>query len=338
MLTIDGSRGEGGGQILRTSLALSMITGTPVRIDNIRAKRRKPGLLRQHLTCVTAAEKISSAKVSGGTLGSKSIVFEPGAISGGDYEFAIGSAGSTVLVFQTILPALLRATAPSRVTLSGGTHNPFAPTFDYLQRAFLPQLARMGAVVETKLHKPGFYPAGGGKWLARISPQPNLLPLALGAPGQIKTRSIRADVGNIAFNVAEREAAMVANLLSWPPSTIRCSTVNADGEGNVLWVELDCENVTEIITGFGERAKSSEAVAAEVVAEVRAYLMANAPVGPYLADQLLLPMALAGGGTFVTMALSEHARTNIEVIEKFLAVDFAVEALDGKRWQVTVRS
>lgn len=162
MLILDGSFGEGGGQILRTALSLSMITGAPFRIEKVRAHRRKPGLLRQHLTCVKAAERIASARVKGAELGAASLTFEPGVISAGEYEFAIGSAGSTTLVFQTILPALLQATAASRVTLKGGTHNPLAPTFDYLQRVFLPLLARMGAAVETKLHKPGFFPAGGG--------------------------------------------------------------------------------------------------------------------------------------------------------------------------------
>ncbi len=336
MLTIDGSQGEGGGQILRTALALAMVTGTPFAIEKIRAKRRKPGLLRQHLTCVKAATQISGAKVTGAELGALALTFAPGPIRGGEYEFAIGSAGSTTLVFQTILPALLAADAPSRVTLSGGTHNPMSPTFDYLERAFLPQLARMGAAVEVRLHKSGFYPAGGGKWHATIAPQPNLAPLILDEPGALQSRRVRADVANLPFDVAEREARQVAYLLGWPPGSAEPRTVKADGVGNVLAIEIAHEHVTEIFTGFGVREMSAEAVAARTVDDARAYLVANVPVGPHLCDQLLLPLALAGGGTFVTMPPSEHTRTNIAVIEKFLAVEIALTDLGAKRWRVTV--
>ena len=170
MLTINGSEGEGGGQILRTALSLSAITGTPFALENIRAKRRRPALQRQHLTCVTAAAQITRAKISGAELSSGALTFEPGAIRGGAYDFAIGTSGSTILVFQTVLPILLNADAPSRVKLSGGTHNPMAPTFDYLKRAFLPQLERMGADVDVTLRQAGFYPAGGGVWQAHVSP------------------------------------------------------------------------------------------------------------------------------------------------------------------------
>ena len=336
MLTIDGSQGEGGGQILRTALALAMITGTAVRIEKVRAKRKKPGLLRQHLTCVKAAVAISGAKVVGAELGSGAIGFEPGAIRGGEYNFAIGSAGSTSLVFQTVLPALLRADAPSRVTLSGGTHNPSAPTFDYLERAFLPLLARMGAEVEIKLHKPGFYPAGGGKWHAVIAPAARLVPLILHDAGALTLQRVRADVANLPFDVAEREARTAARRLSWPAATAEPRTVKADGHGNVLAIELGHDHVTELFTGFGEQGTPAEAVAARTVDAVRAYLAANVPVGPHLADQLLLPMALAGGGSFTTMAPTGHTRTNIAVIEKFLPVEITLEDVGEKRWRVTV--
>ncbi len=338
MLTIDGSQGEGGGQILRTALSLSMITGTPFAIEKVRAKRKKPGLLRQHLTCVAASAKISNAKVSGAELGSTAFVFEPGAIRGGAYDFAIGSAGSTALVFQTVLPALLRADAPSHVKLSGGTHNPASPTFDYLAHVFLPVLARMGAGVEIKLHKPGFYPAGGGAWHAQISPAPKLLPLVLEEAGALTSRAITASVSNLPIDIAEREAGTVAQRLSWPPGTIACRTVKADGQGNVLAVQLDYANVTEIVTSFGARDISAETVAEHAVDEVRAYLVADVPVGAHLADQLLLPCALAGGGTYITMAPTQHTRTNIAVIEKFLPVKISVAQLDKARWRVTVQS
>ena len=336
MLILDGSQGEGGGQILRTALSLAMITGTPFRIENIRAGRRKPGLLRQHLTCVKAAERISRAKVSGAALGSTALTFEPGAIRGGDYEFAIGSAGSTALVFQTVLPALLRADAPSRITLSGGTHNSSAPTFDYLERALLPLLARMGAKVSIELTKHGFYPAGGGAWHANVEPAPALQPLVLETAGEVIARRVTAVVANIGYDVAEREVRAATTLLSWPADTGQARTVKSDGPGNVLAIEICSEHVTEIFTGFGERGMSAEAVAGHTVGEVRRHLSANVPVGPHLADQLLLPLALAGAGSFVTSAPTEHTRTNIAVIEKLLDVEIALTELGDRRWRVTV--
>lgn len=334
MITIDGSLGEGGGQILRTSLSLSMITGQPFRIEKIRSGRRKPGLLRQHLTCVTAATAISSATTTGAELGSTALTFTPGPIKGGNYEFAIGSAGATTLVFQTVLPALLRAAEPSRVTLSGGTHNPFAPTFDYIERAFLPLLARMGATVDIKLHRPGFYPAGGGKWHAVIQPCATLQPLTLEDPGDLVTRRIIADVSNLPFDVAERECALAAHLLGWPADSTQPRTVKADGNGNVLTIELGYADVTELFVGFGERKITAEEVATQTVKAVRGYLMTHAPIGPHLCDQLLLPMALAGGGSLVTGQPTEHTRTNIAVLETFLHVRFALDDLTGGRWRI----
>src|SRR5262245_57066518 len=168
ILTIDGSHGEGGGQILRSSLALSMVTGTPFRIENIRAKRKKPGLMRQHLTAVNAARQVSSAGVDGAAIGSTELVFHPGTVRPGDYQFAVGTAGSTTLVLQTVLPALLCAGGSSRLSFEGGTHNPFAPPFDFLERAFLPLMNRMGPKVAATLERPGFYPAGGGRFTVTI--------------------------------------------------------------------------------------------------------------------------------------------------------------------------
>src|SRR6476620_518674 len=163
VITIDGSVGEGGGQIIRNSLALSLVTGQPFRIVNIRAGRKKPGLLRQHLTAVQAANQIGDAAVDGAEMGSGEVVFRPEGIRAGDYRFAIGTAGSTTLVLQTILPALILAGAPSHLTLEGGTHNPLAPPFDFLAQTFLPHLARFGPTVTATLARPGFFPAGGGR-------------------------------------------------------------------------------------------------------------------------------------------------------------------------------
>ncbi|NOU07691.1 MAG: RNA 3'-phosphate cyclase, partial [Hyphomicrobiaceae bacterium] len=267
MLILDGGYGEGGGQIVRTALALSMITGTPFRIENVRAKRKTPGLLRQHLTCVRAAEAITQAKVTGAELGAADFTFEPGPIRAGQYEFAIGSAGSTSLVFQTIFPALLSADARSRVSFSGGTHNKSAPSFDYLDHAFLPLVRRMGANVATTLRKPGFYPAGGGSWYADIVPTGTLTPLVLEDAGVVTRRAIVADVANIGIDVAKREAKMAAAMLSWPDDSMQWRTVKADGQGNVIALYIAHEHVCEVFTGFGARNVSAEAVAASAVDE-----------------------------------------------------------------------
>jgi RNA 3'-terminal phosphate cyclase (ATP) len=337
MITIDGSAGEGGGQVLRTALSLAMVTGKPFAIERIRAKRLRAGLLRQHLTCVLAAEKICGATVTGAELGSTAVTFVPGAIKGGAYQFAIGTAGSTTLVFQTILPALLRADEPSQILLSGGTHNPFAPTFDYLDRVFCPLLWRMGAGVSLSLRKPGFFPAGGGVWEAKIAPS-QLVPLVIEEAGKRVSQRVRADVSVLPFAIAEREVATALTLLKWPDECGQARTVKADGHGNVVMVEVAHEHVTEMFTGFGETRVSAEEVAARVVDEVRDYLAVGAPVGPHLADQLLLPMALAGGGAFVTGELTEHARTNMDVIGRYLPVAFGVEQLDERRVRVRVES
>ena len=170
MLTINGSQGEGGGQILRTALAMSLVTGKPFRIVRIRAGRKKPGLLRQHLTAVQAAAQIGQATVEGAAIGSQELTFTPGEIRPGEYRFAVGTAGSATLVLQAVLPALLTAPGLSVLTLEGGTHNPFAPPFDFLHRSYLPLVNRMGPTVEARLERPGFYPAGGGKFVVTVEP------------------------------------------------------------------------------------------------------------------------------------------------------------------------
>src|SRR5690242_20478497 len=215
MIIIDGSYGEGGGQILRTSLALSLITGSPLRIEKIRAGRRNPGLLRQHLTSVQAAAKIGQAETAGANLGSTQLTFTPKTITPGEYHFAIGTAGSTTLVLQTVLPALMIANAPTTLVLEGGTHNPFAPPFDFLEKAFLPLLKRMGVRVDAELVNYGFYPAGGGKLVFKIHPvaspkQPSgLARLDLNERGEVRERRARVVLCHLPRNIAERELNIV---------------------------------------------------------------------------------------------------------------------------------
>jgi RNA 3'-terminal phosphate cyclase (ATP) len=319
VLTIDGSQGEGGGQILRTALALSLVTGAPFTIEKIRAGRRKPGLLRQHLTAVNAAVAVGGAEVDGATLGSQTLVFRPRAVKPGEYRFAIGTAGSTGLVIQTVLPALLTASGPSTLTLEGGTHNPAAPPFDFLARVFLPLVERMGPRVAAVLDCPGFYPAGGGRCAVRITPVARLEPLTLLERGAIKQRRARALVAHLPRQIADRELAVVRSRLGWSDDELETVVVNGDtpGPGNVLLLEVESERLTEIFCGFGEVGIRAEAVAEHAAKEARRYLAAGVPVGVHLADQLLVPLALAGAGSFRTVGLSPHSRTNLDVIRLF---------------------
>ncbi len=336
MVTIDGSYGEGGGQILRTSLALSLVTGKPFAIQNIRAGRKKTGLMRQHLTAVNAAAEIGRAAIEGNRIGSQAFTFEPEKIKPGNYHFTIGSAGSCTLVFQTILPALIIAGQPSEIILEGGTHNPFAPPFDFLEKAFLPVINRMGPRVEAVLEKPGFYPAGGGRFRVSINPA-GLNRIDLLERGNIIHKTARACVANLPVNIANRELKVVRDKLEWDRERLKAVEVeNSQGPGNILILEVESDNITEVFTGFGEKGTSAEKVAKRAVKSVREYLALNVPVGRYLADQLLIPMALAGGGKFRTLSPTRHTTTNIEVIKKFLDVEIAVREYDQNKWEIKI--
>ncbi|HKI04500.1 MAG TPA: RNA 3'-terminal phosphate cyclase [Thermoanaerobaculia bacterium] len=336
MLELDGSMGEGGGQILRSSLALSMMTGTPVRIHDIRARRARPGLMRQHLTAVQAAARVSGARVAGAEVGSREITFAPDEVRSGEYRFDIGTAGSTTLILQTLLPALLHASGPSTLVLEGGTHNPQAPPFDFLDRSFLPLVRRMGARVEAALERPGFYPAGGGRMRVRIDPAAGLTGLELLERGEIRGRRATAVLSRLPGHIAERELRHVARETGWHPSALEVREVDSPGPGNILLLEVESEAVTEVFAGFGEKGVPAEEVADRALRELRRYLDAGVPVGEHLADQLLLPLALAGSGTFATLPLSLHATTQVELIPRFLDVRIEVEPGEGERHVVRV--
>jgi RNA 3'-terminal phosphate cyclase (ATP) len=337
-ITIDGSEGEGGGQILRTALALSLVTGRPFRIEGIRAGRRKPGLMRQHLTAVHAAAAVSAARVSGADLGSRALSFEPGQVRGGDFRLAVGTAGSATLVLTTVLPALLFAREPSRLTLEGGTHNPMAPPFDFLARTFLPILRRMGASVDVRLETYGFYPAGGGRFAVAIEPCATLGRLSLLERGNTRVHA-RALVASLSENIAKRELSVVRERLGIDRACCRVETVEASvGPGNVLMIGIDCESVSEVVTGFGVKGVGAEKVASDACDEALAHLAAGVPVGIHLADQLLVPMALAGGGTFRSLKPTAHTVTNADVIRRFLDVPIAVEHERDDVYRVSVGS
>ena len=330
MVPIDGSFGEGGGQILRSSLSLSLVTGKPFRIENIRANRQKPGLLRQHLTAVQAAAEVADAQVQGASLGSKALTFVPGKVHAGEFRLAIGTAGSGTLVLQTILPALITAAGPSRIEIEGGTHNPAAPPFDFLQRSFIPQIERMGPKVKLELQRYGFYPAGGGRVVVEVTPTDLLKPIELEERGEITTKRATALVANLPYHIARRELDTIGKLLNWNAESLRCEdTKNSVSPGNLVMIELANSAVTVIFTAFGKLGVSAEDVAKDAAEQARAYMHSTAAVDEHLADQLLLPLALAGGGSFSTVSLNTHAKTNMGVIRQFLPVSFRVTEVEG---------
>lgn len=335
MIIIDGSQGEGGGQVLRSALALSLVTGKPFTITNIRARRKTPGLMRQHLTAVNAAAEVGQANVLGAGLQSSTVTFEPGSLKAGEYHFAVGTAGSTMLVLQTVMLPLIFADGPSRVTLEGGTHNPFAPPFDFLREAYLPLVNRMGPAVRAVLERPGFYPAGGGRVVIEIEPCNKLRGFELCERGEICSRKARAMVANLPRSIAERELQIVRRHLGWEGGCLEVQEITgAPGPGNVVTIEVACEHVTELFTGFGELRRPAEAVATHAVQQCQRYLNGSAPVGEYLTDQLILPLAVAGEGRFVSTGLSLHARTHLDLIGKFL--DVRIESQAGRAGEVLV--
>jgi RNA 3'-terminal phosphate cyclase (ATP) len=322
---VDGSTGEGGGQVLRTSLSLSLVTGRPLHVRRIRAGRRKPGLQRQHLAAVRAAATVGNAEVEGDAVGSQELRFRPRGIVSGNYRFDVGSAGSATLVLQTVLPALLTGVEPSRIELEGGTHNPLSPPFDFLAGTYLPLVSRMGPQLTAVLDRPGFYPKGGGRFRVEVVPSPELRPLELEARGELRAIRAVVRVAAIPGHVAEREARVIEEGLDLRGGAVRIESLDRSwGPGNVVIVHVGSDALVETFSGFGERGVRAEDVASRVVGETCRYLRAGVAAGEHLADQLLLLNALAGGGSFTTVALSPHATTQLEVIPLFL--DVRIEA------------
>ena len=336
MIVLDGSEGEGGGQILRTALTLSVCLNKPFRIERIRANRSRPGLQPQHLAAVKAAATISHAEVSGTEKDSQTLVFKPDRITAGSYQFAIGTAGSTSLVLQTILPALMLAEAPSTLVLEGGTHNPFAPPFEFLQYAFLPLINKLGATVSAKLERPGFAPAGAGKVSVSITPTGKIQPINIMARGKVIQTHAKVLLSNLPIHIAEREMDIIRQSLSLPEQNLHILQDNsATGPGNLVSITVQSEHVSECITAFGKKGVPAERVAEQAVKATQAYLNAKVPIGSYLADQLLIYLALAAKGQFVTLQPSLHTLTNISVIQKFLGKTIVPQQLDHDCWKIS---
>ena len=337
MIDIDGA--AGGGQLLRTALSLSLCTGIGFTMQQIRAKRSRPGLMRQHLTAVNAAARIGNACTHGAELGATTLRCEPGVVMPGDYAFATGSAGSATLVLQTVLPPLWRCDAPSRLRLEGGTHNPLAPSADFIADSYLPALARIGIEASIELERPGFAPAGGGILHAAVSPAPTLRHADFIERGELQSIDAVAMLSGLAMSIGQRELETLAKRLQLKSDALHLREVRPSlGPGNALLLKVRHEHHAETFTGHGERALSAEKVATRLAGEARAYLKSGACVAEHLSDQLLLPMALAGGGAFTTHTVSDHLRSNARLIEKFLPVEIEWVEQRSDMWRVTVAS
>jgi len=338
---IDGSQGEGGGQILRSSLALSLVTGKPFTIENIRAHRQRPGLMRQHLTSLEAAAVVGRCHTENARLGATKLTFEPAGIRGGEHLFAVSTAGSAVLVLQTVLPALMLAKEPSRLVVRGGTHNPMAPPFDFLDRVYLPLVERLGPAIKAALDYPGF--SSAGEFHIEITPVKKLPNLELTERGKILEQKGTILLAQLPEHIAEREKNTLLQKTGWPEESIRIEEVkNSTGAGNVVMLETNSENVTELFTGFGEIGVKAEKVARRASDQYRNYLSADVPVGPHLADQLMLPLGIAawqGSGTslFRTHHLTQHSQTHIGILQQFLEIEIQTENVNDRQVDVYLR-
>ena len=350
MIVIDGSYGEGGGQILRTSLALSVITGEPVRIERIRAGRRKPGLMPQHLTAVRAAARICGAQVEGAKRNAQELTFHPtSAPQAGSYTFDVaqaakgGSAGSVSLILQTVLLPLALAEGSSQVTLLGGTHVAWSPPYDYVKHVYLPALSRMGLTAKVTIKKWGWYPIGGGRIQAIIQgqepgaalklPDASIVNQAvLNRGALLRVRGLSGS-SNLPKHIRTRQerAALQALRSNGVNARIRVIDAPSKGQGTVVFLWADFENSSAGFTALGERGKPAERVAEEAASGLLDFLRGEAALDRYLADQLVLPLALAAGPSrFTTEAVTDHLLTNAHIVNQFFPGCVRVEGEEGQ--------
>ena len=329
MVEIDGSFGEGGGQILRTSLSLSCLTGKPFRIFNIRKNRRKPGLQPQHLTSVRAAKIVSGAKTKGDEIGSSSLVFEPAGCRPGEYAMDIGTAGSTSLVLQTVVPALLFAGDESRITLTGGTHVPMSPPFDYLAGVYGLALKRLGLDVRFRIEKYGFYPKGGGKVQAEVRPAEGVRPLVAFDRGRLQKLTGVSAVGNLPESIAKRQKDALTETLRTASNIVaevRVESVPTLGTGTFVFLLAEYEGAVAGFSSIGVRGKRAEVVGAEAARQFLDYHESGAALDMHLADQLAVFLSMAEGvSSFTTESISQHLLTNLETVRKFRDFDYRIE-------------
>jgi RNA 3'-terminal phosphate cyclase (ATP) len=331
VIEIDASIGEGGGQVVRTAVTLAACCGTAVRLRRVRERRERPGLRAQHLAAVRAAAAICEAKVAGATIGSPELAFEPGRARAGRYEIDVGTAGSTMLVLQTVLPALSFCPGPSTLVLRGGTHNPRAPTFEFVRDAYLPAIGRLGFRARVELVAYGFFPRGGGIVHATVEPWVPRAALDLRDRGRVQSRFATALSSRLPEHVGRRELASLRSRLGLCEGECASESVDASGAGNVLQLRVRCDHVTTVFSAFGERGKPAEAVAGELAGAVEEYLAADVAVDARLADQLLLPLALTAGGAFSTLPTTLHTETNAGIIRRFVPAAFEVSPAGANR-------
>jgi RNA 3'-terminal phosphate cyclase (ATP) len=345
MIKIDGSYGEGGGQILRSTLTLSAILGKPVEIYKIRSGRRKPGLQPQHLTGVRAVAEICGGKLEGDDLFSQHIIFHPGKIQSGSYEFDVmkvkSSAGSTGMIFQQIAPILAFGQGESNVILKGGTHTEWPPPVDYLQEIFIPTASKMGFKASLDIERWGWYPVGQGIVKAKIqSVQEKLKAFQLNARGELKRISATSLVSRLPLSIAERERDQAFNQITKLGfgKLFNCDVkeVPALGTGNYFCIVAEFENSVAGFSSLGKIGKRAEKVADETVDQFAKYLKSGACVEKHLGDQLIIYLALAQGRSSFTCEISSHILTNIWVMEQFLPVKFFVHGNPGEAGRVEV--
>ncbi|UCD35893.1 MAG: RNA 3'-terminal phosphate cyclase [Nitrospiraceae bacterium] len=337
-IKLDGSFGEGGGQILRTALSLSCVTGQAFSLFNIRKGRERPGLMPQHCTCANAAAAISSARMSGNEKGSTDLSFTPGRVSAGSYLFDIGTAGSSSLVLQTLLPPLIFAGDPSRLTIRGGTHVPWSPPFDYIEGVFLPMLRKIGVEVEASINRYGFYPRGGGEVAYAIHPPGKLHSLNLKKKGPLLAIKGRSAVARLPLSIAERQRKAAFEELAPLAADIEVVEVPAAGPGTFVFLKGQYEHIRAGFSSLGMRGKPAEKVGREASRQFRAFHASPACLDQHLADQILLYLALAGAeSSFTVSRITGHLMTNLWVIEQFLTIQYRVEGDSGSEGRVVIR-
>jgi RNA 3'-terminal phosphate cyclase (ATP) len=341
-IELDGSFGEGGGQILRTSLAMSLLTGKPFRLHNIRARRPKPGLQPQHLMCVRAAATIGKAQIIGASQGSSELSFDPGTVTAGNYHFAIGTAGATGLVLQTLcLPLALGAREPSEITISGGTHVKAAPCYHFLDTTWRAFLEFFGLRLKLTMVRPGFYPRGGGAIRAGIQPCPRLHSFRLGPTAPLHTVTGFSAVAGLPEEIAERQAHRAEKRLRAEARELKVKIAVdtwSGSPGTVLALTLPTQPVPTLFFALGERGKKAERVADEVVDQVIAFLATESPaVDLHSADQIVLPLALAEGRSeFPVAEITQHLLTNVAVIGRFVDRPITCAGEEGKPGRVVI--
>jgi len=343
MIEIDGSFGEGGGQILRTALSLSCLFQKPFRISHIRKGRKKPGLMPQHLTCVKAMQLLSDAEVIGDRLGSSELIFKPGAVRGGEFFFDVGTAGSTSLVMQTIIPSLIFSKEKASIILKGGTHVPFSPSFDYIAEVFVPTLERLGMRIRLKIESYGFYPKGGGRVGIETFPVESIKPLRVNERGKILRIKGYSVSGNLPLSIAERQKNAAIEKIHSEIKGLECPveigtmSVQTPGHGTFIYILSETEYAIAGFTALGERGKRAETVGEEAVKEFIEYYSTDAALDKHLSDQLVLYLSMSKEGSiFTTSSITQHLMTNLWAIGLFHTFHYSVDGAIGKPGTVRI--